>query len=250
MCVFGVTRIQPELVQLLQVEKPILLLALGFWSLLSLADSRTQGHALLSSRLLLALPLAAIALLDSAAEATYLLREKPAQAVTCCTQFVDTDAARLANRVSLPPFAGLGAPGLTVVLYYLLSAAVIGGAAYLYWKLPGKNRLEAVVLPACLVALGALNLIVTRQAWLETVAPRVLELPYHHCVYEVLTEAPALALAALMTLAGNGCLLWPPALEVWKGRAPQAIFNLQRSIYGLCAIALSSAAVIVTVHIL
>ena len=71
--------------------------------------------------------------------------------------------------------------------------------------------------------LGGLNLVATQWAWVDVLAPRVLRLPYHHCVYELITGTPALGLAALLAIAGSAGLSGPLALLAWRRRAPQCL---------------------------
>jgi len=266
MCVYGVTRIQPEMVTTLQVTKPLLMLGVGLWWLLGVADRRSETHALLGTRFAWVLPVASLAAFDCVVEAMYLVVEKVGQPVTCCTQFLDTQTAGVSANVSPLAVAGFGSSVVTVTVYLVLNVLLIAGAVYLNrcggghgLRLPGRvfpqrsEPLRAFIGKGCvwvgLALIPLANLVVTRWAWLDTVAPRVLQLPYHHCIYELITDIPALSFAAVMALLGNGCLLWPLALQLWQGRAPDEIADLQRSVYGLGAVALATELLIVGVHI-
>lgn len=44
----------------------------------------------------------------------------------------------------------------------------------------------------------------TQWAWLDIAAPIVVQLPYHPCLYELLTDTPVQGAAAVPTLAGHG----------------------------------------------
>jgi hypothetical protein len=248
MCVFGVTRIQPHLVLALQIVKPLALLGIGLWWAVTRAHRRDGTRALLPAQLALAVPVAGLALVDSALEARYLLSEKIGQRVTCCTQFLRTDAA------SLPPggtawFVPADASSQAVLGSYLAAnLLVIAGCIYLGKRGLPSNRPLGALLGLAAALGGAANLVVAHWAWIEALAPKVLQLPYHHCLYELLTDTPALGLAALMTVAGNGCLIWPAVLQLWRSRAPQAVDEMQRHVYELAAVALASALLIAVVH--
>ena len=116
----------------------------------------------------------------------------------------------------------------------------------------GDRRTRTVSAPwtLSLALLGVCNLLTTYWAWQHTVAPIVLQLPYHHCVYELLTDTPAFGVAAVLAIAGNGCLLWSLALHWFRGRAPEAIATAQKSVYWLCGVALVSQLIIVGVNVL
>lgn len=247
MCAFGVTRIEPELVLAAQWIKPVLLTCLGFWLVHGVAVQRqtTQPYF---ARYALALLLALLALLDSGVEVTYLTREKIGSPVTCCTQFLDTDAAQGASQ----PVAAL--PGLSSVnwsadwrlyagwnLLLIATCMLLARPRARGVTSPRSGFPSRVIVPS-LLALGGLgNLVLTRWIWLEEVAPRVLQLPYHHCVYELLTDVPALGFAAALMVAGNACLLWPLGLP--------SDSSVTRSIYALCAVALATGLLIVGVHV-
>ena len=47
----------------------------------------------------------------------------------------------------------------------------------------------------------------------DELAPRVLGLPYHRCVYELLTDTRALGLAALLLFGATCSAAWPPLLR-------------------------------------
>lgn len=249
MCVFGVTRIDTDLVLALQMVKPLALLGIALWWALTLADRRAGTRVLLSPRLLLAVPVAALALLDCTLEGEYLLREKTGQRVTCCTQFLRTDAASLPTGAS--PWSNAALSHETVFGGYTASnLLVIAVCVFLARRsLPGSPAVGALLGTVAALA-GAANLVITRWAWLEALAPKVLQLPYHHCVYELLTDTAALGLAALLTVAGNACLWCPPVLQLWRGRAPEALAEVQQRIYELCAVALASALLIAVVHVI
>ncbi len=266
MCVYGVTRIQPDMVTTLQITKPLLLLGMGLWWILGVADRRNKTPVFLRVRFVGLLPLASLAAFDCVVEAIYLVVRKVGQPVTCCTQFLETQAAGVSQNVSPLAAEGVGSPAVTVAAYFSLNALLIAGAFYLNsyggwhgqrWRgrvfpkaaEPAGPFIGKSLIFAGLVLIPLVNLALTRWAWLDTVAPRVLQLPYHHCIYELITNIPALSFAAVMALLGNGCLLWPLALQVWHARAPEAIADLQRSIYGLAAITLATELLIVGVHI-
>jgi hypothetical protein len=52
-----------------------------------------------------------------------------------------------------------------------------------------------------------------------------------------------------MTVAGNSCLVWPAALQLWRRRAPEAVAGVQRDVYALCTVLLASEVLIVIIHL-
>ncbi len=245
MCAFGVTRVEPGLVGALQWLKPVLLLMIGFWWLLAVADRRADGATLLTTRIALTIPIAVVAIGESVVETVYLVREKAGQPVTCCTQFLDTEAASISANLS--PIARLGAtpPWVSLSAYLLLTLVVV----VVCWRLARTRRGWGPVTWVGLAGLAIANLLVTQWGWIDAVAPRVLRLPYHHCIYELITDMPALGVAALLVVIGNGMLVWPAGLALWRRRAPEAIGALQREVCAAGGVALGSALLIVVVQL-
>lgn len=250
MCVFGVTRIQADLVLALQVVKPLALLGLGLWGALTWADRRAGTRALLLPRLALAVPVAGLALVDCTLEVDYVLREKAAQRITCCTQFLRTDAATLPTNADTWLSPAKLSSQTVLGSYVAVNLLAIAACIYLGKRGLPQSRPTGTLLGAAAALAGAANLLVAHWAWLEALAPKVLQLPYHHCLYELLTDTPALGLAAAMTVVGNGALCWPVVLQVWRRRAPEAVAVVQQQSYELSAVALASALLIVVVHLL
>ena len=85
-------------------------------------------------------------------------------------------------------------------------------------------------------------------AWVDVAAPIVLQLPYHHCLYELLTDTPVLGAAALLTLAGHGGLCWALGLRFFRRHSAYTVSSLQSAIYGLSALAITSELLIVAFH--
>lgn len=245
MCSFGVTLIDAPFVTAVQWLKPIVLFALGLWGLLAIVERRAGAPVLLGPRIALALPIAVAALADCGVEITYLLREKVGQPVTCCTRFRDTDAAALADNLSPLSKLGMTSSASSLGVLFVFGVALVGIA----W-LASRRRGGTLSVPAAAIAIGgAINLFVTHWSWIDAVAPRVLGLPYHHCLYELLTGTPGLGVAALLAVVGSAGLIWPALLAPWRQRAPAAIAAVQQAVYGVCAVALLSALLIVGVAV-
>ncbi len=249
MCVYGVTRIHPHLVLMLQATKPLVLLSVGLWWLLGLVDRRTRSAPLLGARMWSAVPLAGLAVLECSAEALYVIREKVGHRITCCTQFLDTQAAWGVGVPGLPPGFRTGSPLVTLAAYFACNALVAGISLHLGRRVSPSDHKRGFLWLAGAAVCGLANMAVTQWAWSGALAPRVLGLPYHHCVYEILTDTPGLGFAAVMALAGNACLLWPLVLEHYRASAPEAIAGLQSWVYKLCAVALASELLVVGIHL-
>lgn len=247
MCSFGVTRVQPQLVLALQLLEPAVLWGLGLWLLLALVDRRTKTAPLLGARLFGAIPAGVLALATSVVQIAYILSEKVGKPITCCsllrTPSEATRAAELSGVLFLPAAAG------SLRLFALANLVTIALALLVARRGIGRGR-WSLLGAVGLAALGGSNLIQTHDAWAAELAPALLGLPHHHCLYELAARTPALSLAALLAVTGNSALLWPLALEAARDRAPEAVRGIQMSLSGLVALMLASELLLVGIHLL
>jgi hypothetical protein len=246
MCAFGVTRIEPTLVAAIELSKPLALFGFGFWWLIVLLERRADHVGLARARNRVAVALALCAAVECALEIMYVLRDKVGHPVTCCTQFLDTAAASGAASTAAPASGFVGA---NLALYCAVNALAAGLACAASRAPQKRSRWRASWSVSALAVLAVANLCVTYATWVAVVAPRVLGLPYHHCVYELLTDTPALGLAAVLACLGGACAIWPLGLAPWKRRAPEVVERLQSSVYAAGALATASSLIIVLVHV-
>jgi hypothetical protein len=247
MCVFGVMRTQPLLIGLLEWSKPVVLWCLGL-GLALLAVRRPAGG---TRRLLWTVPLAVLALADCGLELAYLVKGRPGQRVTCCTQFIETEVESAAHSAGpgLGPGLGPGSAWVCPAAHWTLTAGllVLCSSPAGFLLVPG--RLSRVAGLGLVGLLGLSHLFLGYWTWKYFLAPRVLQLPYHFCVYELITDTWAMGLAAALLVAGSACLLWPLVLEVRRRESPNAVARLQEGIFRLCGLALLSQLVIVGIHL-
>jgi len=199
MCAYGVTRVQAEWVRAVQALGPAFLFTAGLWLAFAAACARP--------RLALASVAASLALASSIAELIYLAADKGGQAVTCCTQFSSAPATleRVGVQWTASPLAHPASFAL-LQLVLLVGAPWMGRAA-------AVHRSARAWLGPLLTVAAAANLAVSHAFWRDELAPRVLGLPYHRCVYELLTDTRALGLAALLLFGATCSAAWPPLLR-------------------------------------
>jgi hypothetical protein len=246
MCAFGVTRIEPTLVAAIELSKPLALFGFGFWWLIVLLERRADQAGFARARNRVAVALALCAAGECALEIVYVLRDKVGHPVTCCTQFLDTAAANGAGSAAAAESGFLGG---SLALYCAVNALAVGLAIAASRAPQTRSRWRAPLTALALAVLAVANLCVTYATWVAVVAPRVLGLPYHHCMYELLTDTPALGLAAVLACAGGACAIWPLGLALFKSRAPEVVERLQSSVYAAAALATASSVFTVLVHV-
>jgi hypothetical protein len=251
MCAYGVTRVQPELATAVQWAKPLLLALLGAWFVLAAVDRRSDAATFARLRLLASVPLALLALGECALEAAWIASDKLEHEVSCCTQLADLAGGRVSQNVSPLALAGLDAPWKTFAAYFVLGSLVVAALRALARR-PARPDARATGPRVGVALLAAAFLVVAQWAWLDAVAPRVLGLPYHHCLYEVVTRAPMMGVAAMATIFGGVAPWLAAALSFARGATPEATGTITDSVRLLeraAALALAASLLIVVVHI-
>lgn len=249
MCAFGVTQTDISLTLSLQVLKPAILLGLTSWHLLGLVDRRTPHAPLRFTRMILALPLSVVMLIEAAMEMFFLFRDKAGQRITCCTPFIRTDSVLLPDDPIPLEHLGISSIKQLSVVYFVAHAIMIG-LCVMGTRRASRSFLTSSVLIGLTVLTGFSGLLITYVNWKQQVAPIVLQLPYHHCIYELITDTPAMGLAAVLALVGHLGPLSILALHFFWVHSSPIIDNIQKHIFQVCWLALTSELLIVTVHLI
>ena len=219
MCIYGVTRIGaesdstsrflPGLTTVLQLIKPVAVFLGGAWFVLYLLNRWTETGPLTRRLVWCLIPLGAITIADAAGELAYVVIPKAecVPSVGCCT--VEADSGEL-----LPPI--LLSPGQRDWLswgYYGLNIVLVVGVA-LVARQPRAGRLCLLVgAGLAAAALSALFLV-------EVAAPALLNLPDHHCAYDLIPQVPESMVPVALYLAGGFALGWA-GVVYWVGRDPE-----------------------------
>jgi hypothetical protein len=225
MCIYGVTqvgkgslgasRFLPDLLAGLQLTKPALVFASGAWFVLYLLNRRTRSAPLLARLFVALLPLGALASIEAAAELAYVgipKKEEMPPGGCCVAGPEEGDAARLAP----PVWVGEAARPWLIAGYYASTLALVL-ALFFYSRpgaAPGPLALPLLLLGG-LVALGAGGLFLV-----EVAAPALLQLPDHHCVYDLIPQVPESIVAVTLGLGGGFFLGWA-CVARWFGRSPE-----------------------------
>ena len=249
MCAFGVTQTDTSLTLSLQVLKPAILLGLVIWHLLGLVDQRTRHAPLRFTRMILALPLSIAMLTEAAMEMIFLFRDKAGQRITCCTPFIRTDSVFLPDDPLPLEHLGISSTKQLSVIYFVAHAIMIG-LCLIGTRRAHRSFLTSSMLIGVTVLTAFSSLLITYINWKQQVAPIVLQLPYHHCIYELITDTPAMGLAAVLALDGPLGPLTILALHFFWVRSSPIIDNMQKHIFHVCWIAFTSELLIVTVHLI
>jgi len=208
MCIYGVTQIGsgslgpsrflPGLLQWLQAGKPLVVFASGAWFALYLANRRLPKSELLRPTLLLMILFALVSVVDAALEGAYLLIPKSEHFldVGCCTTAL-TAEARFA------PVDGLAESqrSWVNVAYYGLNVSLPVGLLACRFRVQGKWLMLPLLAVLATLPVNWVYLV-------DTAAPSILGLPYHHCPYDLLPQAPEAVLGVALFFLGAFAVGW------------------------------------------
>jgi len=182
MCMFGVTQILPSTVTFLQIIKPISFFMMGGWLLCYYVDKSIPTAPLARKNLSFLLVVCSVLLTDSIADIYYVLRMKPLMSVSCCATFFDVP---LRPSAMIPQaIFGRHFQKILFIVYYLTNIILI---ALLFIPLSKKwlslAPLYRKIILYSQAVIGMVNIPIVIYTYLENIAPRLMQLPYHHCIY-------------------------------------------------------------------
>lgn len=211
MCIYGVTQIGrgseglsrflPTLITILQVTKPLAIFASGAWFVLYLLNRRLPRSELMPRTLVLMILFGIIAALDATLEGAYLLIPKSEQFldVGCCTAALDD--VEKARRFIPNEWLNVSERRWVTLAYFGLNAGL--PLSLLACRFQIRRGWLALPLLAALA-----SSLVNWVYLVEIAAPAILRLPYHHCPYDVLAEAPESAIGIALFLWGVFAIGW------------------------------------------
>jgi hypothetical protein len=219
MCIYGVTQIGlgsngiygwlPKLVSLVQILKPALVFAAGAALVLYQFYRHLGTRTLLPRVASLFSVVAVMASLDATTALAYLAIPKRENVPTsgCCS------ASAVGHEPVQPP--GLDEQQRLRWGYY--GCYLVIGALLLQRTRRSDRARLSLELP--LLAMAALTLAVSMQFLIEVASPRLLHLPYHRCLYDLVPGVPESGVVLALLLWGTFCVGWS-SLVGWLGRAP------------------------------
>ncbi|MEK7851742.1 MAG: hypothetical protein AAB275_07640, partial [Deltaproteobacteria bacterium] len=207
MCVAGVTQIKAGMARLLQTVKPLVFFAVGGWLLLNMLDRTTKTSPLMKRKFLLLSVVSLLVIGDSLGEIIFLFKVKATSSVACCTTIFDVPT-RSSAMIPKSIF-GEGYGGMMIPIYYASNAIVIGLIGILLWT--GSTGLIAL---SAAFLLALLSVPVTGICALEKIAPTLMELPYHHCLYCFPRNVPDGAIIMALFVLGTFSAGWALMLKV------------------------------------
>lgn len=254
MCIFGVAQSNPYLSSSMQISKPVVFFLIGGWLLLNSLDRTTETAPFFERKLLFLSLVSAAALVDSAGEVLYFTSFEGGTDVTCCTLFFDLPERSTAMIPS--SFLGEDYERYLFPLYYLSNIIFITFMAIGYVRFSPARfislpvNLQVLSLLGAGVVLSLINAIISLFALFEVIAPKIMELPYHHCIYCMWQYAPDSIVITALSVIGTFSVNWAFFLYI-AGRNKETVPHMikyVRNLYFLGITALAASLAMVTIH--
>ncbi|RJQ47945.1 MAG: hypothetical protein C4538_04675 [Nitrospiraceae bacterium] len=251
MCIFGVTQFDPSMSNALQLLKPLVFFLIGGWLLLNQLDRRAETSPLFRRKFLFLHLISFMVIADSVGDFIYFAGLKTEGSVACCTTFFDLPE----RATALLPLSILGAEYERYMLpaYYSFNVMLVIFMAVSYRGVrniaPDKNNIMGATLSGAVLA--ALTAAVTIFAMFEVIAPRLMKLPYHHCIYCMWQYVPDSILITALFIIGVFLPCWALLLNM-LGRHQETDATLRTyimNIYFAGAVSLSASLLMVTLHL-
>src|SRR3989339_1426869 len=253
MCMFGVTQILPSTVTFLQIIKPISFFTMGGWLLCYYVDKSTPTTPLARKNLLFLLIVCGVLLADGIVDIYYVIRMKPLMSVSCCATFFDVP---LRPSAMIPQaIFGKDFQKILFIVYYVTNIILI---ALLFTSL-SKKWVSLGSTPRKLIlysqgVLGVINIPVVIYTFIENIAPRLMQLPYHHCIYCFIGNGmvPVASIMLGLFVIGTFAIGWKGILRLIckNGEAQLITEQLLLKVNNLSAFCLLASVIMVTIHLI
>lgn len=252
MCMFGVTQVLPSTVTFLQIIKPNSFFIMGGWLLCYYVDKSTPTAPLGRKNLFFLLIVCGVLLADGIGDIYYVIRMKPLMSVSCCATFFDVP---LRPSAMIPQaIFGKNFQKILFIVYYVTNIILI---ALLFTSLSKKWASLASLRKSVLYsqyAIGIINIPVVIYTYIEIIAPRLMQLPYHHCIYcfmgnGMVPDAPimlGLFVIGTFTIGWMGIL----RLTCIKGAAQPVTERLLSKVNNVSVFCFLASIIMVTIHLI
>jgi hypothetical protein len=246
MCIFGVTRIQPVLSGIVQILKPLVFFSIGGWLLLNRLDRKTETSPLFKRKFIFLSIVSVMIILDSVGDLIYFTGFDIKMFVSCCTTFFDIPERTTAM---LPvSVLGEGYDSYMLPVYYASNILLIVFLVAAYPHLLARGS----CLTAAGVVLMSLNTVITVFAMFEVIAPKIMNMPLHHCIYCMWQYSPDSVFITAFFILGMFSCGWAFALQT-AGRHKETDILLKgylRNLYLFACLTTAASLLMVTIHLL
>jgi hypothetical protein len=251
MCIFGVTQVKPGLTLFLEYLKPINFFLIGGWLILHILDRATKTSPLMGRKLLLLSAISLFVLIDSIGDILLMIKIAPGTLVSCCTTV--TDISNRPTRTTPESLLGPEYAQFLQVLFFITHIALIGIIGFsLKFKKLEATFLRRRVLLGILFLFAILNGFIFILSQIEVFAPKLMHLPFHHCLYCLWQYVPDSIVMYLLFILGTFSVGWGFTTELFgrQGEAADLLPGYLRKIYLFAFFFLLASLVMLIIHLL
>lgn len=250
MCIFGVTQAQPYLSGIAQIFKPVVFFAIGSWLLLNGIDRTTESSPLFRRKFIFLSLISLLILMDSIIDLAYFTSFDIESEVSCCTIFFDLPE----RTTALLPLTilGEGYENYITSIYSLSNIILIAVITSFYFNISLRSlkqiSLIIIFITGTILSLG--NAFITTLAFFEVIAPELMELPHHHCIYCMWQYAPDSIFITALFIIGTFSINWAFVLYI-SGNHEETAVHLKdwlKNLYFLAIVCLVSSILMVFIH--
>jgi uncharacterized membrane protein YiaA len=251
MCIFGVTQVKRLLTGTAEIIKPFSFFLIGAWLLIHVLDQKTQTSALMGRKLFFLSITALVVITEAVLDVLLMFKIAPGTLVSCCTTV--TDIIERPTRLLPKSFLGPGYESILNFGYYASNLLLLFAIAACLWRLKRGSiprwRRSAMGL-IFLWGIGNAALFILTQ--IEVHAPKIMGLPFHHCLYCLWQYVPDTILMYLLFVLGTASTGWAFVLD-WMGRTGEAeeiLPSYLRMIYAFAIFCFAASMVMNMVHLM
>jgi hypothetical protein len=245
MCIFGVTQVKAGLTRFLEFLKPTNFFLIGGWLMLHVLDRATKTSPLMRKKLLLLSIISLFVLIDSMGDIFLMIGIAPESLVSCCTTV--TDILNRPTRTTPESIFGPEYAQSLQVLFFITHLALMG-----FIGVTLKFRIFRRLILGLLSLFAILNVFVFLLSQIEVFAPRMMHLPFHHCLYCLWQYVPDSIIMFLLFILGTFSVGWAFTTDLFGkiGEASDLLPNYLRKIYWFAFFFLSAFLIMLIIHLL
>jgi len=245
MCIFGVTQVKVGLTRFLEFLKPTNFFLIGGWLMLHFLDRATKTSPLMRKKLLLLSIIGLFVLIDSIGDILLMIGIAPESLVSCCTTV--TDILNRPTRTTPESIFGPEYAQSLQVLFFITHLALMG-----FIGVSLKFRIFRRLILGLFSLFAILNAFVFLLSQIEVFAPRMMHLPFHHCLYCLWQYVPDSIIMYLLFILGTFSVGWGFTTELFgrQGEAADLLPGYLRKIYWFAFFFLSAFLIMLIIHLL
>ena len=250
MCIFGVTQVRPLFTKFQEILKPVVFFLIGAWLLIHMLDLSTKTSPLMGRKLLFLSLLSVFVIVDSIGDLILIMTIKPGFLVSCCTTV--TDILTRPTRTTPESLLGPAYAQVLEISYFIFNFILLGLVGFMLWgkrlnRISRRTRISLFLAFLFAIVNGFLFIL----AQIEVLAPKIMGLPYHHCLYCLWQYVPDSIVMFVLFILGTFAVGWGFTTEAIgrKGEAALILPRYLKGIYLFAFFCLLASLMIVIIHL-